>query len=317
MSIFVVAITSVLAAAVVLASAFVGLNWAPDRPVAELKARWAQAPSVFLDIAGMDVHLRDEGPREDAMPIILLHGTSASLHTWEGRSRILTTSRRIIRFDMPGFGLTGPAPDNNYTIEAYVRFVLAVLDRLGVQHCVLGGNSFGGYVAWMTALAAPHRAQRLILVDAGGYPQKSTSVPIGFRIARLPVLNSLAALTLPRSVIESSVRNVYGDPSKVTPELIDLYYAMTVREGNRRALSQRFAQAPPDAHPERISELRLPTLILWGGRDRLIAPESGDRFNRDIAGSQLIVFGHLGHVLHEEDPTLTVAAVKQFLEKEQ
>jgi len=218
---------------------------------------------------------------------------------------------------MLGFGLTGSAPDNNYTIEAYVRFVLAVLDRLGVQHCVLGGNSFGGYVAWMTALAAPHRAQRLILVDAGGYPQKSTSVPIGFRIARLPVLNSLAALTLPRSVIESSVRNVYGDPSKVTPELIDLYYAMTVREGNRRALSQRFAQAPPDAHPERISELRLPTLILWGGRDRLIAPESGDRFNRDIAGSQLIVFGHLGHVLHEEDPTLTVAAVKQFLEKEQ
>jgi pimeloyl-ACP methyl ester carboxylesterase len=317
MRIFVVAITSVLAAAVVLASAFVGLNWAPDRPVAELKARWAQAPSVFLDIAGMDVHLRDEGPREDAMPIILLHGTSASLHTWEGWSRILTTSRRIIRFDMPGFGLTGPAPDNDYTIEAYVRFVLAVLDRLGVQHCVLGGNSFGGYVAWMTALAAPHRAQRLILVDAGGYPQKSTSVPIGFRIARLPVLNSLAALTLPRSVIESSVRNVYGDPSKVTPELIDLYYAMTVREGNRRALSQRFAQAPPDAHPERISELRLPTLILWGGRDRLIAPESGDRFNRDIAGSQLIVFGHLGHVLHEEDPTLTVAAVKQFLEKEQ
>jgi pimeloyl-ACP methyl ester carboxylesterase len=283
----------------------------------EQKARWAPAPSVFLDIVGMDVHLRDEGPREDPMPIILLHGTSASLHTWEGWSRVLSTSRRIIRFDMPGFGLTGPAPDSDYTIEAYVRFVLAVLDRLGVHHCVLGGNSFGGYVAWMTALAAPDRAQRLILVDAGGYPQKSTSVPIGFRIARLPVLNKLAGLTLPRSVIESSVRNVYGDPSKVTPELIDLYYAMTVREGNRRALMQRFAQAPPDAHPERISELTLPTLILWGGRDRLIPPESGERFSRDIVGSRLIVFANLGHVLHEEAPTLTVTAVKQFLEKEQ
>ena len=113
----------------------------------------------------------------------------------------------------------------------------------------------------------------------------------------------------------TSVRNVYGDPSKVTPELINLYYAMAVRAGNRRALVQRFAQAPEGAHAERIAQLRLPTLILWGGRDQRIPVENAAAFNRDIKGSRLVVFDHLGHVPHEEDPALTVAAVQQFLER--
>ena len=60
---------------------FIVLNWAPDRPVEELQARWAPAPSQFIELMGMQVHLRDEGPRDDAEPLLLLHGTSASLHT--------------------------------------------------------------------------------------------------------------------------------------------------------------------------------------------------------------------------------------------
>jgi pimeloyl-ACP methyl ester carboxylesterase len=311
------AILACLAAALVaLLGLFVVFAWAPDRPVSELVGRWAQPPSIFVDVAGMKVHMRDEGPREDARPIVLLHGTSASLHTWEGWSRALTSRRRVIRLDLPGFGLTGPAPDNAYTIESYVRFMKAVLDKLGVQRCVLGGNSFGGYVAWATALADPGRIEKLILVDAGGYPQQSASVPIGFRLARLPVASELFRYTLPRSIVESSVRNVYGHPGKVTPELVDLYYAITLREGNRQALVQRFAQAQPGALAERIAELRLPTLIIWGGRDRLIPLENAQRFRRDLADSRLVVFDDLGHVPHEEDPGRTVAAVLQFLDRD-
>ena len=304
---------SLLAAIGILVGGFVALNWAPDRPVSELKARWAPPPSTFVDVAGMSVHLRDEGPRDDPTPIVLLHGTSASLHTWEGWSRALAGERRVIRFDLPGFGLTGPAPDGDYTIERYARFVLAMLDKLGVRRCTLGGNSFGGHIAWVTALSAPERVDKLILVAAGGYPPQSTSVPIGFRIARLPVLNKLAQFTLPRSIIESSVRNVYGEPGKVTPELVDLYFAITVRQGNRQALVQRFAQAVPGALAERIPELKQPTLILLGGRDRLIPPENAERFRRDLANSRLVVFANLGHVPHEEDPVGTVASVEQFL----
>lgn len=300
-------------AVALIAAGFVALNWAPDRPVSELEARWAAPPSMFVEVSGMRVHVRDEGPRDDPMPIVLLHGTSASLHTWQGWADALKGERRVIRFDLPGFGLTGPTPDGNYTMDAYVRFVIAMLDRLGVRRAVLAGNSFGGNVAWATALAAPDRVAKLVLVDSAGYPMNPKSVPIGFRIARLPVLNRLGEVALPRRVIESSVRNVYGDPDKVTPELVDLYYDITVREGNRRALAQRWQQAPSGENPERIREIKVPTLILWGALDRLIPPEDGAQFQRDIAGSRLVVFGDLGHVPHEEDPARTVAVLKRFL----
>jgi pimeloyl-ACP methyl ester carboxylesterase len=310
---FVKVIAGGLAVVVIAMAAFVAVNWVPDLPVAALKARWAAPPSAFVSVAGMDVHVRDEGPRDDPMPIVLLHGTSSSLHTWEGWARELTNEHRVVRFDLPGFGLTGPAPGNIYGIGSYAGFVLAMLDRLGVEHCVLGGNSFGGYVAWVTALGSPQRVDKLILVDAAGYRQQSTSVPIGFRIARWPVFNRLVRFILPRSVIASSLRNVYGDPAKVTPQLVDLYFAMAIREGNRRALVERMAQAPPQEMSARIRELRLPTLILWGGRDHLIPPENAQRFHRDIPSSRLVVFAALGHVPHEEDPHLTVGAVKAFL----
>jgi pimeloyl-ACP methyl ester carboxylesterase len=304
---------SVAGALLLLLAGFTALNWAPDRPVSELAARWAQPPSMFIDVAGMRVHVRDEGLRDDPVPIILLHGTSASLHTWDGWVRELEQDRRVIRVDMPGFGLTGPTPDGDYTIAAYVRFATAVLDHFGIEHCVLAGNSFGGWVAWETALAQPGRVNALILVDSAGYAIRSQSVPIAFRIAQIPVLNRLMEVTLPRSMIESSVRNVYGHPDKVTPELVDRYYEITLRQGNRKSLVQRFVQAPLGIDEERIKELKVPTLILWGGRDRLIPLEYAGLFNRDIAGSELVVFDDLGHVPQEEDAVRTVSAAKAFL----
>ena len=306
-------IAASLAGALLLVAGFTAMNWAPDRPVSELAARWAEPPSTFIDVAGMRVHVRDEGLRDDPVPIILLHGTSASLHTWDGWVRELEQDRRVIRVDMPGFGLTGPTPDGDYTIAAYVRFATAVLDHFGIEHCVLAGNSFGGWVAWETALAQPGRVNALILVDSAGYAIRSQSVPIAFRIAQIPVLNRLMEVTLPRSMIESSVRNVYGHPDKVTPELVDRYYEITLRQGNRKSLVQRFVQAPLGIDEERIKELKVPTLILWGGRDRLIPLEYAGLFNRDIAGSELVVFDDLGHVPQEEDATRTVGAVKAFL----
>ncbi|MEZ0307944.1 MAG: alpha/beta fold hydrolase [Ramlibacter sp.] len=291
------------------------MTWAPDVPVDELKARWARPPSRFIEINGMQVHLRDEGPHDDPVPIVLLHGTSASLHTWEGWARELRDKRRVIRFDLPGFALTGPNRQDDYSTETYVLFVRAVMDKLGVQRFVLAGNSLGGQIAWSTAAAMPDRVAGLVLVDASGYPEavtKRQSIPLGFRIASMPGLRVLMQHTLPRGVVESSLRNVYGDPSKVSPELVDLYVAMTLREGNRRALGRRMDQGYT-ADVSKLKDIKAPTLVLWGGKDRLVPPELGPMFVRDIKGAKLVVFDDLGHVPQEEDPARTVAEVKRFL----
>ena len=213
--------------------------WAPDKTVDELGRRWASAPSQFVMVDGMQVHLRDEGPRDDPVPVVLVHGTSDSLHTWDGWVAALKSRRRIIRFDLPGFGLTGPNLDNDYSIGRYARFVGAVLDHLGVGRCVLAGNSLGGQIAWATALVMPQRVQQLILVDAGGYPVTSQEVPLALKLARTKYLRWALEYVLPRGLVQTSVRNVYGDSTKVTPELVDRYYDMALRAGNRRALGYR------------------------------------------------------------------------------
>ena len=306
-------IGGILIALAILIGVYVAATWAPERTVEELRARWAPAPSVFLNVAGMRVHMRDEGPRDDASPIVLLHGFASSLHTWDGWAAALTSKRRVVRFDLSGFGLTGPSPDGIYSGDDDMRLVIAVLDHLGIERCVLGGNSLGGGISLRTALAHPARVEKLILVDSGGYPTRPTSKPIVFYLARLPMIEWMVGHTLPRGLVEQGLRNVYGDASKVTPELVDRSRELTQRAGNRRALIERGRQSRPTTVAHRIAELKLPTLIIWGGQDRLIPPDTAERFHHDIAGSTLVIFDDLGHMPQEEDPARTTAAVKQFL----
>lgn len=305
-----VGLTGVL---VLVVGGYIAAAWAPDLPLESLKVAYAPPPSQFISVNGLQVHVRDEGPRDDATPIVLLHGTSSSLHTWQGWVDSLKATRRVIRFDLPGFGLTGPSEDNDYHMAAFVRAVVSVMDALGVQRVVLGGNSLGGGIAWHVAVAHPERVERLVLVDAVGYPFTSESVPIGFRIARIPVLNQLMQQVLPRSVVEQSVRNVFGDPSQVTPQLVQRYHDITRRAGNRAAVVARFRQQGEDVDTAAIHTIRQPTLILWGGNDRLIPPSNAVRFGRDIAGSKVVMFPALGHVPHEEDPPATFKALREFL----
>lgn len=304
---------SVVLLALVALTATAAWNWAPDRPVAQLKPRWALPPSQFVALDGMQVHLRDQGPRDDPTPIVLLHGTSASLHTWEGWVAALQNKRRVISLDLPGFGLTGPFPDGDYRMAHYSAFLANVLDLLQVPRAVVAGNSFGGQLAWQFALDHPQRVERLVLVDAAGYPRNATSIPIGFRLAQIPALAPLMDNLLPRAMIEASLRNVYGDPGQVSDELIDRYYELTLRAGNRQALRQRFTQADGGSGYTRIAELNVPTLIIWGGRDQLIPPVNAERFQRDIEGSRVVLFDDLGHVPQEEDPARTVAVLQTFL----
>jgi pimeloyl-ACP methyl ester carboxylesterase len=307
-------IAGVLVCLLLPAGIFIAANWAPERRLSDLKERWAPAPSIFVDVAGLNVHVRDEGPLDDPTPVVLLHGTGSSLHAWDGWAEALKEARRVVRFDLPGFGLTGPSPERTYTLDNDVRMVIAMLDRLAIKRCVIGGNSLGGAVAWRTAQAHPCRVEKLILVDAVGYPDHPVSVPIGYRLAQIPALTWMLKHTLPRSLVKQGLHNTFGDPKRVTQEMIDRAIDLNQREGNRQALVERLRQRRPSALFKRVPELTVPTLILWGGRDRLIPPDDAQRFHRDIAGSTLVIFDDLGHAPEEEDPVRTVAAVKHFLQ---
>lgn len=316
---------------------FVMLTWAPDQPVEALKGRWASVASgsKFVDVQGLLVHVRDEGVQTDSEPIVLLHGTGASLHTWDGWTAELSKTRRVIRLDLPGFGLTGPHGGKlaglkgaeDYSTAMYVRFVMAALDALGVkQPVVLAGNSLGGQIAWEVALAAPARVSRLVLVDAAGYPFEHESMPIAFEMGLatpyVPGLLWMMEHTLPRFLVAASVRNVYHEPKRVSQELVDLYEAMTLREGNRRTLALRLVQSWAERDTpqgtmagvaQRLKQIKQPTLVVWGEGDRLIPKVNAQWFARDIANAQTVIFPGLGHVPQEEDAKATVAAVKAFL----
>lgn len=284
-----------------------------DRSVESLVARWAPPPSDFVDLGGQMVHLRDVGPIGDPTPIVLVHGTSSSLHTWEPWVKELQKTRRVITFDLPGFGLTGPRDDARYTAEDDARFTIALLDRLKVQRFTIGGNSLGGMVAWQVATLVPDRVDRVVLVDAAGIPDSLRSVPVGWRIARLPFIGALAEWTLPRPLVTEGLVTVYGDPEKITGEVVDRHFELTLRQGNRAALRQRLQQFNPDGDARRIAQVRQPTLILWGGRDRVFPVAAAREFQRLIPGSELVVFDTLGHVPHEEGPVATLAPVLSFL----
>jgi pimeloyl-ACP methyl ester carboxylesterase len=316
-------VTLVVVVAVAALGVAVAFAWAPDRSVEELATRWAPPPSTFIRVGEHTVHLRDEGPHaatppaaeavDAATPIVLLHGTSASLHTWDGWVDALVGTHRVIRFDLPGFGLTGPAPDGDYRIQAYAELVLAVLDTMGIPRAAVAGNSLGGEIAARVGSLAPERVAALVLVDPAGFPLESESVPLGFRLARNPTAARFLTSILPRSVVRSSVENVYGDPSLVTDELVDRYYELTLRAGNRAALPERFKQESNGADTVHLPRIVAPTLILWGAEDRLIPLAHAARWQRAVAGSELIVYPGLGHVPQEEAASATVADALRFL----
>jgi len=295
----------------------VSLTYVPDRSVESLVTSWAPPPSDFMYVKGQFVHFRDEGLRSDPTPLVLIHGTGASLHTWQGWAADLRARKRVITFDLPGFGLTGPFggdyPRDDYHADTLARFTLDFLDAMHVQRFIVGGNSLGGDVAWRIATLAPARVDKLILVDATGYRFVPEREPLGFQFARTPVLNRIGEYLTPRSVVEDGVKSVYADPSRVSGTLVDRYFELLTREGNRRAFNIGMQQAATDPAPERIKTLKLPTLILWGAQDHLVPPVNAAHFHDDIAGSQVMIFPGLGHVPQEEDARTSVVPVRTFL----
>lgn len=301
----------ILASLVVLTAGLWGYR---DIPLDVLKQKYTNEHSQFMVIRKMPVHFRVEGNPTDTIPLLLLHGTGASLHTWDGWVSEMQTTERIIRLDLPAFGLTGPTADGAYSMEVFRDVVIHLLDSLGVPRVDIAGNSLGGYVAWYVALHHPERVRKLVLIDAVGYPLENSSKPIAFRLAAVPVINKVFTYITPRFIVRNSILDLYADKSKVTEELVDRYFELSLRAGNRQAFLDRARSFTPDSSYTLVRTITQPTLILWGEEDHFVPSSVAARFHDDLPYDTLVIMPHNGHMPMEESPKASARIAMKFLE---
>jgi pimeloyl-ACP methyl ester carboxylesterase len=284
--------------------------YAPDKPRAELEAQYAQPPSEFLQVAGIRLHVRDTGPKA-APPVILLHGFGSSLLTWEPWARSLSYTHRVIRYDLPGFGLTGPDPSGDYSDARGVAVLGGLMDRLGVQRASMVGNSMGGKVAWMFAAEHPDRVDRLVLISPDGFA--SREFPYGKK-PDVPLVADLLPNTLPTVMLRMTLEPAYGDPGRLTPEVVQRYRDMILAPGVRQAVLDRTTQVMPEPPEPLLRRVRAPTLLVWGAKDGVIPFRTAGDYLAVMPNARLLVFPDLGHVPMEEAPARSLPPVEAFLD---
>lgn len=291
------------------------LLYQSDVPRAEASARYGGPPSQFVTLmSGAVAHYRVHGP-DGAPVLVLLHGSNASLHTWEPWAALLAGPYRVVSVDLPGHGLTGAVPGDDYTQKGMAAFVLEFAAALELDRFAIGGNSMGGGVAARFVVENPGRATALILVDASGQPSAQPRDPgLGFTLARMPVVQDLLPYLGSRYIYAEGLKQAFADDALVTDAMIDRYALLNRMAGTRQATLKRF-QSPPDAVLEaRAGEIAVPTLILWGDQDSLIPVDAAEIWKAKVKGAELIVYPGIGHIPMEEIPERSAMDVAKFLD---
>jgi pimeloyl-ACP methyl ester carboxylesterase len=296
----------------VLLAALMGAGfwlYTPDKSRKVLEAKYNVLPADYVDVAGMRLRIRDTGPR-DAPAVILLHGFGSSLETWDDWAALLSDRFRVIRYDLPGFGLTGPDPTGDYTEARGVQVLAALMDRLGIAKASIIGNSMGGRLAWMFAALHPDRVARLVLVSPDGFASP------GFEYNKKPNVPFVAKLlpyTLPTMMLRGSLVPAYADQATLTDDLVARYRDMMLAPGVRGAIVARMEQNMMRDPAPLLRTIRAPTLLVWGGKDGMIPFTNAQDYLRDIPNSRLVAFPDLGHIPQEEAPAKSLEPVRQFL----
>ena len=291
--------------------------YAPDTDPEEMQAKYGGDLARYAEgEQGLKVHYRDQGC-QTCPALVLVHGSSASLHTWEPWVDLLSAEYRIVSLDLPGHGLTGPHPAHDYTARSMVAAVEAVRDEAALSRFALAGNSMGGWVSWNYALDHPDDLTALILVDASGVqvPEKTDEPKgnIGFKLMASPVGRFLGKKLTPRFIIAQSLSQSMYVQEVITEEMIDRYWELLRYPGNREATMIRATMERNLSRAARLPEISTPTLIMWGKEDSLIPVEAAAVFDESLPDSRVVIYDDAGHIPMEEIPAKSAGDVSDFL----
>jgi pimeloyl-ACP methyl ester carboxylesterase len=301
---------AVIAGAVLLL--LIGLGfwlWTPDKSRASLEAKYLEAPGDLLDVDGVRLHVRDSGPK-GAPAVILIHGFGSSLQTWETWAQGLAAGHRVIRFDLPGSGLSSPDPSGDYTDARTMHLLLALMDQLGVAHASIIGHSIGGRIAWTFAAHHPDRVDKLVLISPDGFASP------GFEYGKKPEVPATVKLMrymLPKPLLRMSLEPAYADPKALTDALATRYYDLMLAPGVRDALIARMEQTTLVDPLPWLRRIRAPTLLLWGERDAMIPFANSAEYMKAIPDVRLAPLPGVGHLPQEEGGEGALAVVEGFL----
>jgi pimeloyl-ACP methyl ester carboxylesterase len=256
-------------------------------PGAAVALQDSSVAEKYATVFGAKIHYLEAG---SGPVVILLHGLGGSSSNWAPTIGPLAQKYRVIVPDQIGFGKSDK-PMLNYRVATLVDFLDGFYKQVGVQKASLVGNSLGGFTAAAFAIAHPEKVDKLVLVDAAGFAVTGDVDP--------KVLNGL----------NPSTRQFASDAA------VDLFLASRVTAGDGYTV-QRFIDSI--AHGEdmldgKLGAIKHPTLIIWGREDGLTQLAMGQRFNKEIAGSQLLIIDKCGHVPQLEKPMEFNAGLLKFL----
>jgi len=291
----------VLVLALIIASV---LLLSDDSDAEKMIEKYGQNAQKVEDGVGGWIYYRDQGSK-DAPALLLIHGSRASMQTWNSLIAKLAKDFRLISFDQHGHGLTGPHSKNDYSAAANIETATRVLDATGLKDAIWVGNSMGGWVAWRAALEVPNRVSGLVLLDASEAQDVEEVEPyLAAKLASSPIGQIFATYFTPRFLVKKSIKQNYADPSKVSDAIIDQYWELIRFPGNRQAIGP---VATADREPEKwqqIGKISVPTLILWGDQDSVMPVSHASAFHAKINNSELITYPNVGHLPMEEAPDL-------------
>jgi pimeloyl-ACP methyl ester carboxylesterase len=231
--------------------------------------------------------------------VLILHGWGSSAQKWEKIRYFLEQNGiRVFIPDLPGFG-GNPAPTNPWTVDDYVNWVKEYIDENNLSEFFLAGHSFGGRIGIKFALKYPEKLKGLILISAAGIRPKET------KLFYFKVISALVSIFRKFSFLPG-----YNFLRRV-------FYKKILRKADylktKGVMKETFKKVIEEDLKDLFSEIKTPTLILWGKIDKTTPLEDAYFMNDKIKGSKLEVLDGLSHLIHLEDPGLLSQKIMSFI----